>query len=578
MAQTQLQKSPRLLRILVPSIGGQGGGVVTEILHTALVIEREKVAKEKGVWDALAKRTDLEARYMVPGLAQRSGSVFTSIACVSPDETELPEGEMLFSERVFTGSVDLMIVQEVAEAMRFVKAGYLRRDSVVITNEHRVFTTVEKMPSAGPMVKMEDMVAAMKKLCKTYVGIDASEVTGRLGLKPVTANTILLGIVSATKALPVRRESYVEALKQKFSGPVLEENLKAFGLGEKYHELVSMRREAKIDILQQSFNAIVERNKAILKERKRGREALAYERYCREVVQKYPEGLWNILAEAIGQLIDYEGWHHVRLYMGYVDEIIGLDKKHGDGSFALTREYAKHFAGRIFKWEGPYEVARLKALRKYEVKKGTIIKVETLLQPNLEEVYGMFPWKMHSLLRAIIPWWEGFLHRNRFRGYPSTINVTSLHGFLFFKLMGGARFLHKHSVRYRRELEKIRHYTDEITRRAEVDYGLGVILATYIQNIKGFAHVREHNFECFDSLMGLMDLCIEIDRDWGNRDYSTAKGAFLKAKSFVTLDGEGKDKIVGLHSALKELYGKKDSEGVYRLLGMEPKREETGEV
>lgn len=562
-----LQKTPKILRILVPSIGGQGGGAITEIVNEAIVIEREKTAREKGVWDKISSRTDLEARYMVPGLAQRSGSVFTSITCISPEETDLPEGEIKFSERVFTGSVDLLIAQEIAEAMRFVKSGYLKKDSVIVANENRVFTTTEKMPSAPPQIRMEDQIAAMKKICKTYIGVDATEVTRRFDLRPVTANSILLGVVSSCKALPVRRESYIDALTMRFSGSVLEENLKSFKLGEKYHEIASMRKEAKIDIIQQSLNAVVERNKGILRERKRGSEAMKYETFVRGKISKYPLNVQNILAEAVGQLLDYEGWHHVALYLQYVNEIMELDERLGDGSFALTQEYAKHFAGRLFKWEGPFEVARLKILKKHDVPNNSIIKIEALLQPNIEEVYGMLPFAIHRAL-SMIPGWPGFVHKNRYRGWPSVIDVTSLHGFLFFKALSALRFMHKHSVRYASEKEKIEHYTNAVKKRAQRSYDLGVLAASYAQNIKGFAHIREQNFACFDSLLELMDCGASMDEGSENGDYLLAKAAFQRAKAFVTLDGEGIGRIKGLHEKLSKLNENRDYSGAKKLLGL----------
>lgn len=562
----QLQRTPKLLRILVPSIGGQGGGAITEIVNEAIVIEREKVAKERGVWDGISARTDLEARYMVPGLAQRSGSVFTSITCVSPDETDLPEGEIIFSERVFTGSVDLLIAQEIAEAMRFVKSGYLKKDSVIVANEHRFFTTVEKMPSSPPQIKMDDQIAAMKKLCRTYIGVDATEVTRRFDLRSVTANSILLGIVSACKALPVRRESYVDALKIRFSGSVLEENIKAFELGEKYHEVASLKKEAKIDIMQQSLDAVIERNKGLLKERKRGNESGKYESFVRKEISKYPINVQNILAEAVGQLLDYEGWHHVSLYLQHVNEIMEIDERLGGGSFLLTQEYAKHFAGRLFKWEGPFEVARLKILKKHEVPKNAIIKVEALLQPNIEEVYGMLPFAVHKVLSAI-PGWEGLIHKNRHRGWPSVIDVTSIHGFMFFKALAAFRFMHRYSVRYSHEKGKIRHYTDEVKKRAQINYGLGVFTASYAQNIKGFAHIREQNFACFDALLELMDFCSTLD-EAGDGGYPLAKAAFLKGKSFVTLDGEGIGKIKDLRENLAKFKETEDYGSAKKLLGI----------
>ncbi|MCS7141587.1 MAG: 2-oxoacid:acceptor oxidoreductase family protein, partial [Candidatus Nitrosocaldus sp.] len=252
----------RVYRVLVPSVGGQGGGTISEVLYRAVMVERERVAEARGMLERIERRTDLEYRYMIPGLAQRNGSVYSAVVFVSPLELELPE-QVFLAERFHTASVDVMVAQELAEAVRFAGYGLLNADSTAIVNEHRFLTTVEKMPITKDLISVDEQIAALKRLVGRYIGIDAHELALMNGLRPVCANAILLGALAASNALPISKDSYTAAIQERFSGRIMDENIDAFEVGYRCTmDGMGLRGKtiAHRDVTEQSMDEIVNRN------------------------------------------------------------------------------------------------------------------------------------------------------------------------------------------------------------------------------------------------------------------------------------------------------------------------------
>ncbi len=555
----------RIYRVLVPSVGGQGGGTITEILFKAVVIEREKVASEKGLADRIAARTDLEYRYMIPGLAQRNGSVYSTVSFVSPQELDLPESAFILSERFYTASADVMVAQELAEAVRFASEGLLKTDAVAIVNEHRFLTSVEKMPVTKDLVDAGDQISTIKKLAGTYVGLNAHELALANEMKPVYANTMLLGALCASRAVPISKESFLRAMAERFSRKALEDNVKAFEIG--YDHVLSASKGESQSSASADIRQIIDRNCQRLSGSRGRRSAEMYMQYM-DSITRLPPNLAGIFAEAVGQLVDFEGWDHARVYADSVMEILDLDRQKGDGSFRLVSSYAQHVAGRLMKWEGPFEVARIKSNKIYSPKPDTIVKVEALLQPNVEEIYGMVPVKLHNLVCRMIPWWPEYIEKHKQDGRPMSVNITGI-GYLKLWLLWKLSFLHKHSVRYHRELAFVRHFTNTVKEIAEIDYELGCLVADYAQYIRGFSFVRARNIELFDILAHtVIKKCVEMDRALGNADYRIARSAFVAARNMVTLDGTGKDRVLRFMGELEDLFQKKKYGLLYAKLAL----------
>ncbi len=582
----------RVYRVLVPSVGGQGGGTISEVLYRAVMIERERVAKANGMLDRIAYRTDLEYRYMIPGLAQRNGSVYSAVVFVSPLELDLPE-QIVVAERFHTSSVDVMIAQELAEAVRFAGSGLLNADSTAIVNEHRFLTTVEKMPTTKSLIPMDEQIAALKRLVGRYVGIDAHGLALTNGMKPLYANAILLGALAASNALPISKDSYISAIEERFSGKVMDENIKAFEIGYK-HTIsaysVYSRRNVVSDITEQSMDGIVERNHRRLMLSRGKRDAERYVELIKGFADnnsnsnsnsnsKYgiiPEDLLKILAEGIGQMVEFEGWHHADAYMRRVMEMLSIDRERGDGTFRLSKAYAMHLAGRLMRWEGPFEVARIKSRKSIKdmlpyrgSKSNVIVKVEALLQPNVEEMYGMVPKRIHDIMCRIIPSWQSYIESRRYDGRPISIDLTSIGGYIKLWLLWKLSFMQKHSLRYHREMELVDYFTRVVKDLAMIDYELACMVADYAQYIRGFAHIRARNIDAFKTLVEYVVMKgLEMDGALKDEEHRITKAALRAAMNLITLDGEGKDKVIEFIDELYTLFKEGEYSRIYTRLAL----------
>ncbi len=582
----------RVYRVLVPSVGGQGGGTISEVLYRAVMIERERVAKANGMLDRIAYRTDLEYRYMIPGLAQRNGSVYSAVVFVSPLELDLPE-QIVVAERFHTSSVDVMIAQELAEAVRFAGSGLLNADSTAIVNEHRFLTTVEKMPTTKSLIPMDEQIAALKRLVGRYVGIDAHGLALTNGMKPLYANAILLGALAASNALPISKDSYISAIEERFSGKVMDENIKAFEIGYK-HTIsaysVYSRRNVVSDITEQSMDGIVERNHRRLMLSRGKRDAERYVELIKGFADnnsnsnsnsnsKYgiiPEDLLKILAEGIGQMVEFEGWHHADAYMRRVMDMLSIDRERGDGTFRLSKAYAMHLAGRLMRWEGPFEVARIKSRKIIKdmlpyrgSRSNVIVKVEALLQPNVEEMYGMVPKRIHDIMCRIIPSWQSYIESRRYDGRPISIDLTSIGGYIKLWLLWKLSFMQKHSLRYHREMELVDYFTRVVKDLAMIDYELACMVADYAQYIRGFAHIRARNIDAFKTLVEYVVMKgLEMDGALKDEEHRITKAALRAAMNLITLDGEGKDKVIEFIDELYTLFKEGEYSRIYTRLAL----------
>lgn len=274
-------------------------------------------------------------------------------------------------------------------------------------------------------------------------------------------------------------------------------------------------------------------------------------------------------------MVEFEGWHHAYTYLRNVMDIMSIDGERGDGTFRLSTIYARHLAGRLMRWEGPFEVARIKAVKGMEDVlplvdthgRDLVVRVEALLQPNFEEMYGMIPKYIHDTICRLIPSWQEYVERRRYDGKPITIDLTSVVGYLMLWLLWRLSFLHRHSIRYHREMGLVGYFTNTIRTLAGVDYELACMVADCAQYIRGFAHVRARNIDAFKVLVEHVVMKgIEMDRALADNEYRIARAALRAAISMITLDGEGKDDVIRFMDELYLLFREGRYDALYSRL------------
>ena len=186
------------LDIVFSGVGGQGVVVLSDIYCEAAMLDGFDVAKAE-----------------IHGMAQRGGSIvaYTRI------------GDKVESPLIETGKADAIVGFEVLETARSLPM--IKRNGTVIVNTKLIQPSC--LPSGIKPKSMQELMALLRTKALVYEvdGIGIAEKLGNL----LVVNTILLGALSALPDIPVKVESFQQAIAGKLKERYINLNLKAFQLG-----------------------------------------------------------------------------------------------------------------------------------------------------------------------------------------------------------------------------------------------------------------------------------------------------------------------------------------------------------
>ncbi len=184
------------INILLVGVGGQGTILATRVLARA--------AQEAGY--------DIKVSE-IKGMAQRGGSVVTQVRL----------GEKVYSPVISESGADIILAFEKMEARRWLP--YLKEDGGVIINDQ----AIAPVPVlTGAAVYPEDCLEKVQRACSNTTVVDALKIAVHCG-NPKAANVVLIGMLA--KRLPMAKEIWLSALKDRVPEKFLEVNLKAFEEG-----------------------------------------------------------------------------------------------------------------------------------------------------------------------------------------------------------------------------------------------------------------------------------------------------------------------------------------------------------
>ena len=181
--------------ILMVGIGGQGTILASNILGQACLLEGRSV---KGA--------------ETHGMAQRGGSVESHIRV---DGT--------FGPLIAPGHADLLLSFDLLEALRY--SHYLKPGGTMVVNRHLVLpTSVYTQKIEAP--DEHDIITDLGKfrLCL----LDADQISQEAG-SPLSQNVVMLG--AASRAMPLKPESLLSAVKSLVPKKTIEINVRAFEMG-----------------------------------------------------------------------------------------------------------------------------------------------------------------------------------------------------------------------------------------------------------------------------------------------------------------------------------------------------------
>jgi len=501
----------RLLSLLIPAVGGQGGGVLSEWIVDAATIEGHLVHGTS-----------------IPGVAQRTGSTSYYVELFTGAEPPV------FSLYPVPGAVDVLLAPELLEVGRMIELGFPSPSrTTIIASTHRLYSIHEKIATGGGVYDAGRLTEAARAFSRALVAFDALAVAREHGTE---VNAVLLGALAGSGALPIGAPAYRAAIAGKGVG--VAANLEGF--------------EAGLDLARRGTAAAVTAPERPLRS--------APARFA-EALAALPQDLRPTVGEALARLVDYQDERYARRYLERLQPFVN-----GDG--ALATLVARHLAVWMT-YEDAIRVADLKTrgarLERIRREAGgpspSVIEITDYLKPDLDEIYGILP---HRLVAPFARWAE----RRWPHGRPTLgqhVRTTTILGFLRVWLLGRCRRLRPVSYRAHLEHARMERWLAAVHRCAEWDRGLAREVAGAAQLVKGYGDVRRRMAALFDDLL---ETTLTAARDESSRAAGFAVStAFAATYRRLVLKGpDGETEARALAAALRTRLEAHDHAGALGLL------------
>jgi len=199
----------RLLSLLIPAVGGQGGGVLLDWIVDAALADGFPVHGTS-----------------IPGVAQRTGST-TYYVELCAERGSVDDGAPIFSLYPVPGALDVLLAPEFLEVGRSIELGFPSPTrTTIIASTHRLYSIHEKIATGRGIYPIERLQAAAGAFSRTLIAFDALALAREHGTE---ANSVLLGALAGSGALPISTDAYREAIRA--SGVQVDANLRGFEAG-----------------------------------------------------------------------------------------------------------------------------------------------------------------------------------------------------------------------------------------------------------------------------------------------------------------------------------------------------------
>lgn len=187
------------LDMVFSGVGGQGVVVLSDIYCEAAILDGFDVAKAE-----------------IHGMAQRGGSIVAYARIGQKVEAPLIE----------TGRADVLVGFEVLETARALPM--LKRGGDVVVNMKYMQPSTA---SSNVKPKTQDELMQILQAKATVHEVDGAGIARKVG-NLLVVNTVLLGALSALPQVPIKAESFKQAIAGKIKEKYVNVNLQAFQLGK----------------------------------------------------------------------------------------------------------------------------------------------------------------------------------------------------------------------------------------------------------------------------------------------------------------------------------------------------------
>lgn len=459
------------LRVLIGTVGGQGGGVLSDWLIHGLL---------NANWNAVS--------IGLLGLSQRAGTV-TYYCEASSDKEE----KIVTSMFAMPGDVNLFIGQELLELGRLLSAGYASDDCVIIGNLGRTYTTLEKMPSENGVYDSSIITNAAEKLSpKNNYLVDAPAYVTAHQLQHLTSNAFLLGMVVASPVIDLPTEPFIKAIKD--SEVNVKGNIKAFELG------YQMFKDGKIHPGVNQFK---------IKDNPPASQLIASGDNKNTLFEKIKSRCSQEVIDSVDfacqRLEDYQDKEYVQSYLEMIEELRNKESVRP----ATVQAFAKN-AALWLSYEDIPRVGQLKTksdrfakvFKEHGISSQHVVKITDYFVPDIEQLVGMLPKPIAKLIMNI---GSKFTHDFEGKSFPLRIQSTSILGYWSLRLLSLGKYWRRSSLRHQYEMSKFNFWFDNLKKIQDESPAVAQIVAELARVIKGYGHVR---VKAINDLTTFIDLAV----------------------------------------------------------------------
>ncbi len=512
---------PRIISVLIPAVGGQGGGVLAEWIVEASLADGYVVQSTS-----------------IPGVAQRTGSTSYYIELFL-DEGQRSTPPPVFSLYPVPGALDVLLAPEFLEVGRAIELGFPSPSrTTIIASSHRLYAIHEKTATGRGIYPVDDLETAARAFSRSLVLFDALAVAREQGTE---ANAVLLGALAASGVLPVSEPGYRKAIEAK--GVQVAANLKGFEVGR-------------------------ERAKAAMAVGGDGRAPAATDEGITAPpwdfagdVAALPDSVRSVASAALARLVDYQDARYARRYL---DRLRPFAARDGE----LARLVARHLAVWMT-YEDAIRVAQFKTRwSRFERIRGDArdpaaeITVTDYLKPDLDEIYGILP---HRLVAPFARWAE----RRWPAGRPTLgqhLRTTTVTGYLQLWLLARCRRLRPSSHRAHHEHARIDRWLALVQRCADRDVELAQEMARAARLVKGYGQVRRRLEAVFDDLLDRASRAADLAAA-SDGDFRPARSLIRRCRALVLAGPDGETQAPRVAAEVVERLEVGDRAGALAALG-----------
>jgi indolepyruvate ferredoxin oxidoreductase, beta subunit len=495
-----------ILSVLIPAVGGQGGGVLSEWIVEAAALDGYRVHGTS-----------------IPGVAQRTGST-TYYVELAADRTTVDEPA--FSLYPVPGALDVLVAPEFLEVGRMAEAGFVSpARTTVVCSTHRLYSIHEKIATGRAIYPPDDLEALARSAARRLVAFDALAIARERGTE---VNAVLLGALAGSGALPVTPSAFRKAIESR--GVAVAANVAGFEMG------LAMAGAGGASV------AAAPAPRATMPPPAFASDVLAL-----------PDGVRDVARLAIPRLVDYQDEAYARRYLERLGPVLAWPR--------LAAIVARHLAVWMT-YEDAIRVAQAKtrasrfARIRAESRAGQgEIEVTDYLKPDLDEIWGVLP-------RRLVAPFARWAQRRWPHGRPTLgqhVRTTTITGFLRIWMLTWLRPLRPISWRSHEEHRRMDRWLAGVSAAAARDEGLACEIAGLAQLVKGYGDVRRR-------LLTVFDLALATSLRAADADPPFAAALASRLRALVLEGPDGESRAEALAAAARERLAGDDLAGARALL------------